>query len=148
MGAEQDAYYTVDSIGTPFAGGGFNAGLRDMARIGQLLLNDGVINGQRLIPEAAIASIRAGGNKEAFAKAGYNLLNGWSYRGMWWVSHNENGAYMARGVHGQALYIDPKAEMVIARFASHPQAGNTANDPTSLPAYEALAQYLLKGAPQ
>ena len=148
MGAEQDAYYTVDSIGTPFAGGGFNAGLRDMARIGQLLLNDGVINGQRLIPEAAIASIRAGGNKEAFAKAGYSLLNGWSYRGMWWVSHNENGAYMARGVHGQALYIDPKAEMVIARFASHPQAGNTANDPTSLPAYEALAQYLLKGAPQ
>lgn len=144
MGAEQDAYYTVDSIGTPFAGGGFNAGLRDMARLGQLLLNDGVIDGQRLIPAAAIASIRGGGDKEAFAKAGYSLLKGWTYRGMWWISHNEDGAYMARGVHGQALYIDPKAEMVIARFASHPQAGNAANDPTSLPAYEAVAQYLLK----
>lgn len=144
MGAEQDAYYTVDSIGTPFAGGGFNAGLRDMTRLGQLLLNDGVIDGQRLIPAAAIASIRGGGDKEAFAKAGYSLLKGWSYRGMWWISHNEDGAYMARGVHGQALYIDPKAEMVIARFASHPQAGNAANDPTSLPAYEALAKYLMK----
>ena len=62
---------------------------------------------------------------------------------MWWVTHNEHGAYMARGVHGQALYIDPKAEMVIARFASNPVAGNAANDPTSLPAYHALAKYLI-----
>lgn len=143
MATEQDGYYTVDSIGTPFAGGGFNAGLRDMARLGQLLLDDGKIDDERLVPEAAIASIKAGGDKKAFAKAGYNLLQGWSYRGMWWVSHNTNGAFMARGVHGQALYIDPKAEMVIARFASHPQAGNAYNDPTSLPAYQAVADYLL-----
>ncbi|UDL92878.1 beta-lactamase family protein [Mesorhizobium sp. PAMC28654] len=144
MGAEQDGYYTVDSIGTPFAGGGLNAGLRDMARIGQLLLDDGVINGQRLVPAAAIADIRAGGDKAAFAKAGYSLLKGWSYRGMWWISNNEHGAFMARGVHGQAIYIDPKAHMVIARFASNPVAGNAANDPTSLPAYEALARHLMK----
>lgn len=143
MGAEQDAYYTVDSIGTPFAGGGLNAGLRDLARIGQLMLDGGVIDGQRLIPEAAIESIRAGGDKTAFAKAGYTLLKGWSYRGMWWMTHNENGAYMARGVHGQALYVDPKARMVIARFASTPQAGNAANDPTSLPAYDAVAKHLM-----
>ena len=51
---------------------------------------------------------------------------------------------MARGVHGQALYVDPAAEMVIARFASHPVAGNAANDPTSLPAYEAMARHLGK----
>lgn len=142
MGAEQDAYYTVDSIGTAFAGGGFNAGLRDMARLGQLLLNDGVIDGQRLVPQAAIRSIRGGGDKAVFAKAGYKLLQGWSYRGMWWITHNADGAYTARGVHGQALYIDPAADMVIARFASHPTAGNAANDPTSLPAYEAVAAYL------
>lgn len=144
MGAEQDAYYTVDSIGTPFAGGGLNAGLRDLARIGQLMLDGGVINGERLIPEAAIERIRAGGDKSAFEKAGYALLKGWSYRGMWWVTHNENGAFMARGVHGQAIYVDPKARMVIARFASNPQAGNAANDPTTLPAFDALAKYLMK----
>ena len=63
---------------------------------------------------------------------------------MWWVTHNPHGAFMARGVHGQALYIDPKVEMVIARFASHPVAGNAANDATSLPAYQALAEYLLQ----
>tara|TARA_R100000005_G_scaffold96271_1_gene81960 strand:- start:536 stop:1858 length:1323 start_codon:yes stop_codon:yes gene_type:complete len=144
MGAEQDAYYTVDSIGTPFAGGGLNAGLRDLARIGQLMLDGGVIDGRRLIPESAIRSIRAGGDKVAFEKAGYKLLKGWSYRGMWWVTHNEDGAYMARGVHGQAIYVDPKARMVIARFASTPQASNAASDPTSLPAYDAVAKYLMQ----
>lgn len=144
MGAEQDAYYTVDSTGTPFAGGGFNAGLRDMARLGQILLDNGAFNGQQLVPAAAIARIRAGGDKAAFEKAGYQLLKGWSYRGMWWITNNDHGAYMARGVHGQALYIDPKARVVIARFSSHPTAGNAANDPTSLPAYEAVAKHLMK----
>lgn len=143
LGAEQDAYYTVDSSGTPFAGGGLNAGLRDMARLGQLLLQDGRSNGEQVVPAAAIARIRAGGDRRAFAKAGYTLLPGWSYRGMWWVSHNANGAYMARGVHGQALYIDPAAKVVIARFGSHPVAGNSANDPTTLPAFDALARYLM-----
>ncbi len=143
LGAEQDAYYTVDSSGTPFAGGGFNAGLRDMARLGQLLLQDGRRNGQQVIPAAAIARIRAGGDTRAFAKADYTLLPGWSYRGMWWVSHNPHGAYMARGVHGQALYIDPAAKVVIARFGSHPVASNSANDPTTLPAFDALARYLM-----
>ena len=143
MGAEQEGYYTVDSIGTPFAGGGFNAGLRDVARLGQLMLNGGTLGGQRLVPEAAIKRIQTGGDKAAFAKAGYTNLPGWSYRGMWWVSHNEHGAYMARGVHGQALYVDPTAQVVIARFSSHPTASNGANDPTSLPAYHAVAQHLM-----
>jgi hypothetical protein len=34
--------------------------------------------------------------------------------------------------------------MVIARFASNPVAGNAANDPTSLSAYEVLARHLMK----
>jgi CubicO group peptidase (beta-lactamase class C family) len=147
IGAEQDAYYTVDSTGTPFAGGGFNAGLRDLARIGQLLLQDGRSHDEQIVPAAAIARIRAGGDKRAFAKAGYSLLPGWSYRGMWWVTHNAHGAYMARGVHGQALYIDPTAKVVIARFGSHPTAGNSANDPTTLPAFEALANHLMNRNP-
>jgi CubicO group peptidase (beta-lactamase class C family) len=63
---------------------------------------------------------------------------------MWWVSNNEHGAYSARGIHGQAIYIDPKAEMVIARFASHPMPNNPFNDPNSLPAYMALAKHLMK----
>jgi CubicO group peptidase (beta-lactamase class C family) len=147
MGADLSAYYTVDSIGTPFAGGGLNTALTDLARIGQLMLDDGSFNGKQLVPQAAIASIRAGGSPEAFAKAGYTLLKGWSYRGMWWHSNNAHGAYMARGVHGQSIYVDPEARMVIARFSSHPQTSNAANDPTSLPAFEALGNYFADKAP-
>ena len=66
---------------------------------------------------------------------------------MWWVSHNAHGAYTARGIHGQAIYIDPAAEMVIARFASHPLGANANLDPTSLPAYHALARHLRGLAP-
>jgi len=144
LGTEQDAYMTVDATGTPFAGGGLNLGLRDMARFGEMLRHDGVFQGRRILPAAAVADIRQGGNPADFAQAGYRQLPGWSYRNMWWVTHNAHGAFAARGVHGQTLYIDPKAEMVIARFASHPVAGNAANDATSLPAYHALALHLMR----
>ncbi|SHJ04059.1 hypothetical protein SAMN02745165_01376 [Malonomonas rubra DSM 5091] len=144
LGAEQDAYLTVDAKGTAFAGGGLSAGLRDLGRIGLLLLNDGVINGTRLFPKEVVTRIRAGGDKNAFAKAGYKTLPGGSYRSMWWVFHNQHGSYAARGVHGQTIYIDPTAEMVIVRFASYPSAKNAKIDPTSLPAYQAVAEYLLK----
>ncbi|WP_255368975.1 serine hydrolase [Polaromonas sp. OV174] len=143
LGAEQDAYMTVDSTGTPFAGGGLNTGLRDLARFGEMLRKNGRFNGQQILPKAVVDDIRRGGDKEKFAKAGYDLLKGWSYRDMWWVTHNSHGAFMARGVHGQRIYVDPKAEMVIVRYASHPVAGNAANDPTTLPAFEALARHLL-----
>lgn len=144
LGAEQDAYMSVDSIGAPFAGGGLNAGLRDLARFGEMMRNEGRYNGTQILPAEVVADIRNGASREDFAKAGYRLLPGWSYRNMWWVTHNGHDAFMARGVHGQALYIDPLAEMVIARFASHPVAGNAANDPTSLPAFEAVAKHLLE----
>lgn len=144
IGAEQDGFFNVDSIGTPFAGGGLNAGLRDMARFGQMILDEGRVGQKQIISETVIRNIRRGGDRQAFANAGYSLLEGWSYRSMWWITHNKDGAFMARGVHGQSLYIDPKADMVIARFASHPIAKNAAIDPTTLPAYQVLADYLLQ----
>ena len=144
IGAEQDGYMTVDAKGTPFAGGGLSAGLRDLGRIGLLTLNGGEINGHRLFPKKVMDNIRAGGDKKAFAKAGYKSLEGGSYRSMWWIIHNKHGAFTARGVHGQTIYVDPTAEMVIVRFASFPTAKNAQIDPTSLPAYQAVAEYLMK----
>ncbi|PWV81760.1 hypothetical protein [Halomonas sp. A11-A] len=84
-----------------------------------------------------------GGDRDAFARVGYANLPGGSYRGMWWVLHNDHGAFAARGVHGQTIYVDPTARMVIVRFASRPVAGNAANDATLLPVYQALAEYLM-----
>ena len=143
LGMEQDAYFTVDSVGNEFAGGGLNTGLRDLARFGEMMRNDGRFNGQQIVPKAVVDDIRFNGDKAAFPQDSYPTLPGWAYRNMWWVSNNAHGAYAARGIHGQTVYIDPKAEMVIARYASFPMPANAFNDPTSLPAYHALAQHLM-----
>lgn len=143
MGMEQDAYYQVDALGIPFAGGGLDAGLRDLARFGEMMRCGGEWQGRQIIPRKAIEDITHGGNVEAFAKSEYGKsLKGWSYRNMWWITENSHGAYMARGVHGQAIYIDPTAEMVIVRLASTYHSSNLEIDPLSLPAYSAVAEYL------
>lgn len=141
MGAEQSAYQTVDGKGVPFAGGGLTAGLRDLGRLGQLMLNEGEINGRRLFPAEVVSRIRQGGDQSKFG--GFPTIPNGSYTSQWWVFHNDNGAYAARGVHGQTIYVDPTAEMVLVRFASFPTAANGRIDPTSLPAYQAVADYLM-----
>jgi hypothetical protein len=141
MGAEQDAYQTVDGKGVPFAGGGLTAGLRDLGRFGLLMLNEGVINGERLFPAEVVRNIREGGDPSKFA--GFPTIPNGSYTSQWWIFHNSHGAFAARGVHGQTIYIDPTADMVLVRFASFPRAQNGFIDPTSLPAYQAVAQYLI-----
>lgn len=143
LGMEQDAYITIDSEGTEFAGGGLSTGLRDLARFGEMMRNGGRFKDQQVIPKAIVDDIRSGGDKALFSKAGYTSMPNGSYHNMWWVLHNADGAYAARGVHGQTIYIDPKAEMVIARYASYPKAANAFLDPTSLPAYQALADKLI-----
>jgi CubicO group peptidase (beta-lactamase class C family) len=143
MGAEQDAWFVVDPRGKAGAGGAFSGALRDMARFGEMMRCKGFFNGRQIVPEAAVADVERGADPAHFAQAGYTLLPGWSYRDQWWMTHNAHGAYCARGIHGQNIYVDPKAEMVIARFASHPKAASANTDPTTLPAYHALAQHLI-----
>ena len=142
MGAEQDAYQTVDGKGVPFAGGGISAGLRDLSRLGLLMLNGGALNGKQLFPREVVEKIRAGGDRTKFGD-GFPTLGNASYKSQWWVLHNDHGAFAARGVHGQTIYIDPTAEMVLVRLASFPRAQNGFIDPTSLPAYQALAEFLM-----
>lgn len=127
MGAEQDAYQTVDGKGVPFAGGGISLGLRDAARLGLLMLNKGRINGEQVFPAQVVEKIAKGGDRTRFS--GYPTLPGGSYTSQWWVFHNAHGAFAARGVHGQTIYVDPAADMVLVRFASHPTASNTRSTP-------------------
>lgn len=139
LGMLGDADLIVDEIGSPFAGGGLNLRLEDLARFGEALR----LGGLGVIPAADVERIRQGGEPERFNKQGYPLLGGWSYGSQWWHAHDNHGCFSARGIHGQTLWIDPVAEMVVARFASHPTAANGANDPHSLPAWRALAEALM-----
>ena len=50
LGMEQDGYYQVDALGTPFAGGGFNAALRDLGRFGEMIRLGGRWRGERILP--------------------------------------------------------------------------------------------------
>ncbi len=145
LGCEYDALYQVDSVGTEAGGGGLNTTLRDLARFGEAMRCDGSFNGQQIVPAAVVADIRNGADRAHFSTAGYVTLPGWSYRNMWWVSHDAHQCFTARGIHGQLIWVDPKAEMVIARYGSHPLAANTFIDPNSLPAYRALGEHLLRG---
>ena len=145
LGMEADAALVVDGVGTPMAGGGLMARLRDCARFGEAMRLDGLADGRQAIPAAVVSAIASGGDPAKFDTASYPALPGASYHAQWWFTHNAHGAYMARGIHGQGIYIDPAAEMVIARFGSHPIAGNAGNDPVTIPAYHALARALRAG---
>jgi CubicO group peptidase (beta-lactamase class C family) len=143
IGCEQDAYLTVDSIGVAMGGGGMSASLRDLARFGELMRCEGAAQGRQLLPAAVIADIRRGSDPVKFAMAGYKQLAGYSYRNMWWISHNPLGVFEGRGIHGQRLYIAPAADVVIARFSSHPIATNAANDPITMPGFAAVCRLLM-----
>jgi CubicO group peptidase (beta-lactamase class C family) len=143
MGAELDACYTVDSCGVEFVGGGLNASVRDMARLGELLRQGGRVGDRQVIAQAVVEDLHRGADRARFVANGPPTLPGWSYRNMWWISNNAHHAFEARGIHGQAIYIDPVAQMTVVRYASHPIAANGANDPITLPAFGALADFLM-----
>ena len=145
LGMEQDADFLIDSTGMPFAGGGLNPCLRDMARFGEAMRCDGMGNGGQAIARDVVAGIKAGGDKAAFASAGYEFLPQGSYRSQWWGMPGNHGTFSARGIHGQAIYVDPVAELVIARFGSHPIAANGSIDAATLPAFRAMAEHLMQG---
>jgi CubicO group peptidase (beta-lactamase class C family) len=142
IGAGADAFFLVDQTGWEAAGCGFAASLRDLARFGEMMRNEGAANGRQVVPAAVVADIRRGGDRAHFAAAGYSTLAGFSYRNMWWATHDAHEAFLARGIHGQSLYVDPVAEVVIARFASFPLAANRHNDPLTFPAYRAIVEGL------
>ncbi len=144
LGSHYDGYYQVDSYGIAFAGGGFNGNLRDLAAFGEMMRKKGHFNEQQIVPRVVIEDIIKNADNARFDQAHYPTLPGWGYRNMWWVTNNSHNAFCARGVYGQVIYIDPVAEMVIVRLASNPVAANVANDPISLPMYEAIANYLMQ----
>ncbi|TIP69275.1 MAG: serine hydrolase [Mesorhizobium sp.] len=139
LGCEDDGYMVVDPAGMPSVSGGLYASLRDMARFGELIRQEGGWNGRQILPASVIADIRRGGDQ---AKFSMNGMPGYSYRAKWWVSHNEFDAIEAQGIHGQRIYIAPRAEMVIAQFSSHPMASTVYTDAIIGPQTLELARFL------
>lgn len=118
MGMESDATWWLESPGGIEVGGsGLSATLRDYARFGLFLLNDGVIDGEEILPagwvEAAGSAKMIGGSKVDY---GYML---------WPVPESEDsiheGAFEAHGIFGQQIYMNPRENVVIAIWSARPK---------------------------
>jgi len=118
IGAEQDAAVIVDQYGAAAGSWGMSVTLRDMGRVGMMMAAGGSLNGEQIIPKEFAADIMSGGDKKLWKKGGRDRKG--SYRSFWWHTGNDRKAYFARGAYGQYLYIDPKSNTAIVRFASQP----------------------------
>ncbi|PEX82504.1 serine hydrolase domain-containing protein [Bacillus cereus] len=120
IGMEENAYYVTDETKVEQASAGLNATARDMARFGQLLLNNGEYNGKQILPSSITESVKNVQEGELAIGSGASI----SYHNQWWIPHNEQGAFEVLGSYGQTLYIDPKANMVIVHFSSNAAPSN------------------------
>jgi CubicO group peptidase (beta-lactamase class C family) len=150
LGAEYDGYFWLDGGGREMAGAGLNITPRDAARFGQMILQQGRYDGRQVIPAAVAARILRQGNAEIFTKLypddpWYGPI-GHSYHDQWWSFNNAHQTVSAIGIHGQYIWLDPVAQMVIVKVSSSPDAENGANDlnDSDLPLlYPALAEHLM-----
>lgn len=124
LGAEQDAFVWVDPAGTQVASIGISATLRDLGRFGEMLRNDGKSGEQQVVAKAVIDEIRKGADVEKFKASGQVVRAGYSYHNQWWIAHDAAGSFETKGLNGQHIHINPKAELVIVKLSSHP-VGNT-----------------------
>ncbi|MEY4762835.1 MAG: hypothetical protein RLZZ200_2691 [Pseudomonadota bacterium] len=122
LGAEADGFYIMDGApgtGREFSGAGFNATLRDFARVGQMVLDGGVANGKRIVSADWIRqSTRPFGPEDA-RRGGYGL--------QWWTYANSD-AFAAIGLQGQYIWIDPATRTVVVKLSYFPPGDNSALD--------------------
>lgn len=130
LGAERDAYVLLDGYQNAYTDPGLNTTLRDLGRFAQMMLQNGIYNGRRIVPEEWIQDIRRNGDQQAWKNSpGYNHWLAYpgyavgSYRNYWYVADPEVGRYLARGLAGQYIVIDPSTNIVIVKFSSEPQPG-------------------------
>jgi CubicO group peptidase (beta-lactamase class C family) len=124
-GMEADAEWWLESPnGMAWGGGGLEATLRDFGRIGLLVQQDGMIGEKRIVPDGWFDE--AGSSKEI---GGKHVEYGY----LWWTypkgAAEHDGAFEARGIFGQFMYINRKEKVVIVVWSARPKpTGSTVVD--------------------
>jgi CubicO group peptidase (beta-lactamase class C family) len=126
LGASGETFITVDDKGAPRCTGGFCATLRDVARLGQLVLMNGRRDSHQIIPERWIDDIRTNGDAGAWRDGQWGdsfapISRNMRYRSGWYVIDDAPQILFAMGVHGQNLFVDATNGMVIAKLSSQAQ---------------------------
>ena len=119
IGSAHDTYWTLNN-GTELANGGLSISLRDYARFARLYLHEGSWNGEQLLPRDWIRDsldISADYSKPGANNDGYNAI-GYGYQ--WWVPEGDQGEFMAIGVYGQFLYVNPEQNVIIVKVNADP----------------------------
>ncbi|MFT4955085.1 MAG: CubicO group peptidase (beta-lactamase class C family) [Brevundimonas sp.] len=111
-GMERDAAWMVDEAGQEPGGCCLTASLRDWGRVGQLVLEDGVIDGDSIVP--------AGWFAEATRKQADIDDPGRGYGFQWWT--RDDGRFEAYGIFGQTIHIDPERRLVVVILSAWPTA--------------------------
>jgi CubicO group peptidase (beta-lactamase class C family) len=143
MGAEFDAEVTVDAHGNAMADGGVCTTLRDLARFGQLLANDGRRGSSEVIPAAWIRdtltpdadSVEAYGATESEPRG-----LGSYYRNQFWVLDPAAPIYRGSGINGQSVFVHGPSQVVIAKLSTWPVAWEDGIAARTLQAMLALAE--------
>lgn len=118
LGAEADGFWLADGPagnGRALNGMGFNATLRDFARLGQLMLDDGMRGERRILPEGWVAQMTAMEPTGAPAGAGFP-----GYGFQTWKIDDLPGSYSAVGLAGQFIYVHPQSRTVIVKLSHYP----------------------------
>jgi CubicO group peptidase (beta-lactamase class C family) len=141
LGCEESANFTVDPAGYALACGGLSATLRDYARFGQLLLQKGKLGDTQLVPADWIADIH-NADHSLFGEP-YTLAapNG-GYRNQFWIEDVDRPGFMARGVFGQLIYVDPADDLVVVKLSSWPEFISTPRLLTALNAIHAIGDFV------
>ena len=106
---------------------------------------NGRINGIQVFPETVTKDVVEGGDVKAFKKGSHaDLYPDGAYRNCWWVKNDENRVYMAKGIFGQYIYINPTQEVVIVRYASEKESANRERMVSIEAAFNEIANYLNK----
>lgn len=101
LGTEFEAHYWIDPMGIEMAGGGLSMALRDAARFGQMILDDGKANGERVVSAGIAERIRTQANQEVFNRDHGDPWYGQvaiGYHDQWW-SYAGVDAVTGPGIH-------------------------------------------------
>ena len=143
LGAEADAGWDIDASGQEITFCCMVATLRDWARLGLMLANDGAWNGQQIVPRQWVldattvvpGSHLAAGERTGPAGYGYQV----------WVSQGERRRFNLMGIRGQMMTVDPAAKLVMVHTAVRPNAGfGPANLEFGALIMGTISQYALK----
>lgn len=140
LGMEADASWGIDdrrANASEVSFCCFNATLRDYARFGLFMAQKGMWQGKQLLPAAWIDEATHPDRAQVAPGRLYqDYALGYQYQ--WWTFPGPDGAFTAQGVHGQFLYVNPAAHIVIVMMAAWPGFWDDALEMQTYAVFDAL----------